>query len=65
MRRSPTHGRERPLCWLALTRWFLRKPPRLAARGLESALKAVGREDAAAYVRRPRQLVGALRTKRR
>jgi len=63
--RSPTHGRERALCWLALARWFLRKPPRLAARGLETALTAAGREDAAAYVRRPWRLLSGVRGKRR
>jgi hypothetical protein len=57
VRESNTRGLERLLCWRALTIWALRKAPRHGARGLEKALTAVGREDAAPYVRRPRQLV--------
>jgi glycosyltransferase involved in cell wall biosynthesis len=62
---SPARGRERVLCWLALARWMARKPPRLAVTGLERALTLAGREDAAAYVRRPRRLVSALARSRR
>jgi glycosyltransferase involved in cell wall biosynthesis len=61
VRESNTRGLERLLCWRALTIWALRKAPRHGARGLEKALTAVGREDAAPYVRRPRQLVAVLR----
>jgi len=58
--RSDTRGRERLLCWRAVAIWMLRKPPRLAVRTLERGLTAVGREDAAAHVRRPRQLISVL-----
>jgi glycosyltransferase involved in cell wall biosynthesis len=57
---SPAHGRERVLCWLAFARWMARKPPRLVATGLENALTRAGWEEAAAYVRRPRDLVRTL-----
>jgi len=59
--RSDTEGMERALCWRAFAIWMLRKPPRHAVRTLERALAAAGREDAAANVRRPRQLVAVLR----
>jgi glycosyltransferase involved in cell wall biosynthesis len=58
--RSETRGLERLLCWRAVAMWMLRKPPRMAVRTLERALTAAGREDAAAHVRRPRQLVSVL-----
>jgi hypothetical protein len=57
---SRTQGRERALCWLALAEWMARKPPRLAARGLERGLTLAGQEDAAAHVRRARQLLTTL-----
>jgi len=58
--RSGTRGIERMLCWRALAIWFFRKPPRLAVRSAERALRAAGREDAAARVRRARRLVSVL-----
>jgi hypothetical protein len=54
---SATTGVERVLCWRALAIWLLRKPPRLAVRSAERALRAAGREDAAAHVRRARRLM--------
>jgi glycosyltransferase involved in cell wall biosynthesis len=58
--RSGTRGIERMLCWRALAIWFVRKPPRLAVRSLERTLRAAGREDAAARVRRARRSVSVL-----
>jgi glycosyltransferase involved in cell wall biosynthesis len=59
--RSPTRGKERLLCWLALRTWVVRNARRLARDTGTAILTAAGRPDAVPHLAHPRALVRTLR----